>query len=999
MRDQDGSVINSLGLEIFTDESDAISGIDQTIQALEMLKSAAMNMQSAVNNISNLASSLKTLSTVKIPNALPNQVAKLSAAMNGVGAKGLSDIKGMTDAMSDMSTSTSQIQMAEVFEGTDRAAESVKKLDDRFSQLRFKDYIDVSPILYANKGLAEMIDKLIEIKTLTKSLEIAPVVNNAPRLPEYSQASLPQEVQAAPFGLSQIALPAKSQADAMKILQETAVSFEHIYDYQTKINTQDIVNLTSLKTANREVSDLEKKLLKLQGTAGVRVLDNQPFDADWDKPLAPIQARSPRYYSGQMYGSAIGPQPDYVRGKSMIGVEDDSRSIDKLSQSLPLLTARLVAVSGEARQTKKSLEEVADTPFKKSVKDFGEGLKSLGKKLVGANSALGRLGKSIKRIAVYRAIRGALKAITNGFKEGTSNLYKWSDAFDNTREFANSMDRISTAVLYLKNSLGALVAPIVNAVAPAFDYFIDKIVSAINWLNELISALTGAATFTVAKKIGTKFEDIADGAGKASKAIKSFTIGIDELNIIEDNKGSGSGVGGLNDVAEDWFEKKDVSSSMREFADNIREITKEVSGYFEWMYDNVKFAWDNLWEFDWKGWAEWAFSWEGVTETWSAFVEKLKGVWEWVKKVWDKLSKIKESLGTAGDTLDTFFRTITKGNPFFDAINGFLDLKTSADNFRKSIKKVTTGVQNLFNLIKDLFTGNWDFNALFGGIQTLIKTDGGRSMAGALAQFTVQELGNVIPGAELVNFARSILNKLGINIGKQKDVVRPYAYSVGANIIDGIKQGASANTSSLYSKIGSIGSSALSTFKSNASYSSFKSAGENIVDGIIAGLDSKKGKIYNSISVMASKTGSSFNYTLKIHSPSKFFMESGKYIDEGLALGIDNNAYKVENSVSKLSKQFTDFRPTIDTSNLALPDAQNFTSDIQGRIKSNATVSVQNQTDAMERFLTETLMPVVTRIADDTKRTADKDANIYMDGRKVTSTINRQNRNNGFSFT
>ena len=109
-----------------------------------------------------------------------------------------------------------------------------------------------------------------------------------------------------------------------------------------------------------------------------------------------------------------------------------------------------------------------------------------------------------------------------------------------------------------------------------------------------------------------------------------------------------------------------------------------------------------------------------------------------------------------------------------------------------------------------------------------------------------------------------------------------------------------------------MGRTALSTFKSNASYADFKSAGENIVNGIIAGLDAKKGSVYKSISVLAEKTGSKFNYTLKIQSPSKVFEESGYWIVAGLNKGIEENERSTAKVVDGWLSTFSNLSANVD---------------------------------------------------------------------------------------
>ena len=55
---------------------------------------------------------------------------------------------------------------------------------------------------------------------------------------------------------------------------------------------------------------------------------------------------------------------------------------------------------------------------------------------------------SIARIAMYRLIRGAIAALTQGLQEGMENLYQYSKIVGT--DFANAMDRMVTNALYVK---------------------------------------------------------------------------------------------------------------------------------------------------------------------------------------------------------------------------------------------------------------------------------------------------------------------------------------------------------------------------------------------------------------------------------------------------------------------------------------------------------------------------------------------------------------------
>ena len=176
---------------------------------------------------------------------------------------------------------------------------------------------------------------------------------------------------------------------------------------------------------------------------------------------------------------------------------------------------------------------------------------------------------SIKRIAMYRAIRSIIRAITQGFKEGTENLYHWSQAVNG--HFAQSMDRIATASKYLKNSLGAMAGPLLESLAPAIDCIVDKFVDMFNYVNQLLARLSGATTYTAAKKVAAKWDDASKSASKTAKDLKRTILAFDEINKLNDqSNGSGSSNKNNTDYS-NMFETRTIEGAISTFADKLKE--------------------------------------------------------------------------------------------------------------------------------------------------------------------------------------------------------------------------------------------------------------------------------------------------------------------------------------------------------------------------------------------------------------------------------------------
>jgi len=234
----------------------------------------------------------------------------------------------------------------------------------------------------------------------------------------------------------------------------------------------------------------------------------------------------------------------------------------------------------KAEETQQSVGEATDSVyrFKDALRSLGKGAlsigKSLGKRMLGnftkdiksAVSTMGNLFSSFKRIAMYRGLRTAIKAITQGFATGVKHLYAWADLVGNN--FKQSMDSLSTSMNYMKNSLGAMVSPIIDALAPAVDILVDKFVDLINVVNQFLATITGASSWRRAVKEQKEYADETDKAAGAQKRLNHQLMAFDELNNITVNQPSSRGSGNKDDEVTDG---SFVVEQLPDWAKDIRE--------------------------------------------------------------------------------------------------------------------------------------------------------------------------------------------------------------------------------------------------------------------------------------------------------------------------------------------------------------------------------------------------------------------------------------------
>lgn len=217
------------------------------------------------------------------------------------------------------------------------------------------------------------------------------------------------------------------------------------------------------------------------------------------------------------------------------------------------------AVSGIANAVGGGIKRVFGSSFAvRTFKSAGEAVSNFGKKL-------GGLIPAFKRVLFYRTVRTIIKEIGDAFKEGTKNLYFWSDGIGG--RFAKSMDMAATSMLYLKNSIGAMVAPLVNTLAPVLDMLIDKLVALINVVNQFFAVVTGATSWTKALKYPKAYAEETKKAGAAAKAALKYLAPFDELNVLPDQNNGGGGGGAEALDYSKMFEEQQLTGIKDQFAD------------------------------------------------------------------------------------------------------------------------------------------------------------------------------------------------------------------------------------------------------------------------------------------------------------------------------------------------------------------------------------------------------------------------------------------------
>lgn len=196
--------------------------------------------------------------------------------------------------------------------------------------------------------------------------------------------------------------------------------------------------------------------------------------------------------------------------------------------------------------------------FKQKVKSVGDVIKKLGdredkeEKKRKASGFVGKLGKAIVRVAVYRAIRAAIKGIVQTIRSGLQSFAEFSPKFEQT------MTALTSAGRNFKMSFTAAFAPILESIAPALIQIVNSFTQLNNKLAETLAYLKGAGEYT---KVNTEYQE------QYNKAINLLPF--DKFNVLQQ-----SSYGGFEKTAVD-------TEKMAKNAPKLEKIKAVITSFKE----------------------------------------------------------------------------------------------------------------------------------------------------------------------------------------------------------------------------------------------------------------------------------------------------------------------------------------------------------------------------------------------------------------------------------
>ena len=336
------------------------------------------------------------------------------------------------------------------------------------------------------------------------------------------------------------------------------------------------------------------------------------------------------------------------------------------------------------------------------------GLKSQIPKLGAAFSGLGKKIGSVMRLFTFMVLRRAITALLNTMKQGFDTLAQYSAA--KGTEFNKNISSMQSGLKQLGNSIVAAFEPLINAVTPIINAFIQKLTEATNAIGQFFAALTGKSTFTHAKKVVGNYAASLDKATASTKKLATATAGIDELNILQDNDNSGGDSGASNPA--DSFETEKVGDKFANLAQMIKDAWEKAdfSEIGAMVAEKINAALDGI------DWAKIKETSKRIAQSIGTFINGFVGALDW--------SLVGSTIGEGINTALIFANTLLTTIDFGMIGRSFATGLNSAVNVI-DWQGVGSVVCNGFNAVIDLlydFVSTFDFTKLGESIGTSVTT-------------------------------------------------------------------------------------------------------------------------------------------------------------------------------------------------------------------------------------------------------------------------------------
>ena len=889
--------ITSLSVEISAESQGAELNIDKLTAAISNLRTKG-NVTKVVNSLDKLANSIATLK-------------QASAGMSG-----LDKITSFLNGLSNVNTTASTKSINTV-------VNAIKKIPAAVSGLNGVDFYSMSgSITQLTNALAPL--SILDASNLKALGSAFNAIGKVPDLTDKLKATDLDSFASSCQKISTALTPLASQLDKVgNAFAKLPPQLSKVVTQANRVTAANEKQKKSYLSLSAQLSQFQKNMAKLVSLKAIGTY------------LGNAVAKFNDFYeAANMFGVSMGDMTNEASGfigkmEQLLGIDPSEAmnamaNIYSMTKSFGLAKEQAYTLSKSLTQLGYDLSSLKNIPVAEAFTKIRSAMAGELEPMLqlGVDISQARLQQELLELGFNRQV-STLSQADKATLRYIAILKQTTDAqgdFARTLSSPANMIRILKAQLSgLARDIGSLLYPALKSILPPLIAAVELIREFVQWLAKLMGVKVEFPDFSNASAdvggVSDALDDATDSTKKAAKALKDYTMGFDELNIIDPTQGSSGSSSGasagniLGDVDLSGYDM--FKQYNEEFAKQIDAIKQKIKNLLP-LIATVATAL-----------AAWKLT-NLITDIVDAIAKMnalksiILGLGVFTVGIVLEITGIKDAIENG-----------VNGKNFAEIVLGALIGTTGAAILGKGIAQfIVTGFGNtavgaaikaaggstagaiigaavggVVTGIPMFVTGVYD--AVKNGLNTLngILIPLGSTMAGAGIGAIIGSLGGPIGAGigALIGLIVGGLTDAGIAIYQNWDKITESLDKASESLKNwfvGVGEWWNQKWAGFKKNWDNAWNSLVDTLK--ALPKKFLDYGKNIVQGLIDGINKGIESAKKSVSGLAKAILDKFTTDTGIHSPSKVFKGYGIYIDQGLANGIAAGIRYVENAMNGL---------------------------------------------------------------------------------------------------
>lgn len=573
--------ITSLSVEISAESQGAELNIDKLATAISNLRTKG-NVTKVVNSLDKLAGSIATL---KQASAGMSGLDKITSFLNGLSnvnpTASAKSINTVVNAIKKIPTAVSGLNGVDFYS----MSGSITQLTNALAPLSILDASNL-------KALGSAFNAIGKLPDLTDKLKATDLDSFASSCQKISTALTPLASQLDKVGNAFAKLPPQLSKVVTQTNRVTAANEKQRKSYLSLSNQmngfmRNMAKLVSLKAIAEYLGNAVAKFNDFYEATDLfhNAMGNLSSEADTliskMQGLLGVDPTKAMTYMAtiQSLGTSFGLASDkaYVLSKNLTQLAYDEGSYWNKDVA-ETFTAMSSAISGEIEPIRRLGIDLTQARLQQELLALG------------FNKQVSSLSQADKAVLRYIAIM-----------KQTANVQ--GNLAQTIQSPANQIKILKAQLDMLAKSVGSLLYPALKSILPPLIAAAQLIREFVEWVAKLMGVKVVFTDFTKSADsvggIGDAMDDTADSTKKAAKALKDYTMGFDELNIIDPTQGSSGSGGGasagniLGDVDLSGYDmfKDYVGNAVDEIKEKLRKLAPIVAaigaGFAAWTIGNA----------------------------------------------------------------------------------------------------------------------------------------------------------------------------------------------------------------------------------------------------------------------------------------------------------------------------------------------------------------------------------------------------------------------------